>query len=71
MEATKRLLKSYQNAAINLRRVAIEMEKRENISQEMINASRGKALIYETVANELALALLEDQARLNRAGNGE
>ena len=65
MEATKRLLKSYQNAAINLRKVAIEMEKHEDISQEMINSSRGKALIYETVANELALALVEDKVKLD------
>lgn len=59
MEATKRLLKSYQNAAINLRKVADEMELRE-MPKEGVVMSRAKALIYETIANELALALVED-----------
>jgi len=59
MEATKRLLKSYQNAAINLRKVADEMELRE-MPKEGVVMSRTKALIYETIANELALALVED-----------
>lgn len=65
MEATQRLLKSYQNAAINLRRVAEEIEKRGG-SEAQINSSRGRALVYETVANELALALLEDNAALKQ-----
>jgi hypothetical protein len=65
MEATKRLLRSYQNAAINLRKVALEMEKREDITPEMVNTSRGRALIYETVANELAIALREDKVKLD------
>lgn len=69
MEATKRLLRQYQNAAINLRKVADEMEK-VTMNAELVQASRGKALIYETVANELALALLEDKVPLNHKEEG-
>jgi len=64
MEATKRLLKIYQNTAINLRRVADEMAERGD-SANFVNGSRGRALIYETVASELLLALTEDKVDLN------
>jgi hypothetical protein len=65
MEATKRLLKSYQNAAVNLRRVADEIATRDTSEQGMVVSSRSRALIYETVANELKLALTEDKVDLS------
>jgi hypothetical protein len=61
MDATKRLLKSYQNASVNLRKVADEIERRGG-TQAQIDSSRGRAYVYETVANEIALALVEDGA---------
>jgi hypothetical protein len=64
MEATKRLLKVYQNTAINLRRVADEMVEREYDEQLVVN-SRTKAVIYENVANEIKLALTEDKVDLD------
>ncbi len=64
MDATKRLLKIYQNAAINLRRVADEMVERGYEEQLIVN-SRTKAMIYENVANELKLALTEDHVDLS------
>lgn len=65
MEATRRLLKQYQNTAVNLRRVADEAEKRDDISPELVSSSRGRAYVYETVAHELALALREDKVVLD------
>lgn len=64
MEATKRLLKIYQNTAVNLRKVADQMAERGD-SVSFVNSSRGRALIYETVADELRLALIEDKVDLN------
>lgn len=69
MEATKRLLKMYQNSAVNLRKVADEMVERGYDEQLIVN-SRTKAMIYENVANELKLALTEDNVALNES-NGE
>lgn len=60
MEATRRLLKIYQNTAANLRKVADQMAERGD-SNNFVNSSRGRALIYETVAEELRLALMEDK----------
>lgn len=66
MEATKRLLKSYQNVAVNLRRVADEMvERNYDDDPALITNSRTKAMIYENVANELKLALTEDNVDLS------
>jgi hypothetical protein len=64
MEATKRLLKVYQNTAINLRRVADEMVERE-YDEQLVANSRTKAVIYENVANEIKLALTEDKVDLD------
>ena len=75
MEQTKQLLKSYQNTAVNLRKVAHEMEKRdsgEGITASMVTESRLRAFIYENVAKQLELALISDRVDLNENTlNGE
>lgn len=65
MEITKLLLKQYQRAAANLNIVAAEMEELEKATPEQIAASRHRALIYETIANELYTALMMDGVEID------